>query len=445
MPPRTGLLVHDHRLTVVFSRLGHVQHFTVELGQSGESGTPTLQARRLAYRRVRVGLERSVATLKVLELPPLLDADREAMLRFELERHLTFPLADAAFDAEDLPAADGASDRILVVATERRLVEQALKHLEPTRLRPTAVVIACHELPRLLIRRFTARRVAWVHRTTSGTDIVFLRDGQVLWSRNVPDADASALSKAITSSLPILNWKDCDAIWVSGYGAPIMRQSLAGTGPGAPVAEPPWNATARSLLAGQATEEIGTVLLALAVAMAPRRPALNLLPEALRPWKFPMQRAVTAGLVVLTAGLAAMSQMAQGHQDRRYLNELEVAARAVAPEVSGAEQVGTRLQQKKRLLAAIQSTSETGLRTLPVLRELTELLPQDVWLTSVNIDPKGVEINGQASAASSLIPVLEGSPWLEAVEFASPVTRAGDREQFQIRAGWERGPAGPRQ
>src|SRR5262249_9360742 len=161
---------------------------------------------------------------KILDLPSALDAERDAMLRFELLRHLTFPPEDASFDAEDLPNTDDTSDRVLVVAAERKAVEQVLRHLEGTRLRPVAVVVACHELPRPPTRHLKARRGAWIHRAAPGTDIVFLGNGQAQWSRNVPDADAASLSKAIAASLPILDWNNYDAIWVSGDGAPtVMR------------------------------------------------------------------------------------------------------------------------------------------------------------------------------------------------------------------------------
>src|SRR5439155_45970 len=77
-----------------------------------------------------------------------------------------------------------------------------------------------------------------------------------------------------------------------------------------------------------------------------------------------------------------------------------------------------------------------------VLRELTEILPSDAWVTYLALDAKGVELTGQAGAASNLIPLLENSPRLERVEFASPVTRGRDREQFRIRAAGE-APAPP--
>jgi hypothetical protein len=51
-----------------------------------------------------------------------------------------------------------------------------------------------------------------------------------------------------------------------------------------------------------------------------------------------------------------------------------------------------------------------------------------------------VEITGQANAASQLIPLLEASPWLERVEFTSPVTKGQGKEQFRVKAAWEPGP-----
>src|SRR4030095_730634 len=67
----------------------------------------------------------------------------------------------------------------------------------------------------------------------------------------------------------------------------------------------------------------------------------------------------------------------------------------------------------------------------------------DAWVTYLAFDAKGIELTGQAGAASSLIPLLENSPRYERVEFASPVTRGRDREQFRIRAAWETPPPPP--
>jgi hypothetical protein len=59
------------------------------------------------------------------------------------------------------------------------------------------------------------------------------------------------------------------------------------------------------------------------------------------------------------------------------------------------------------------------------------------------MDRQGLEVTGQAAAASQLIPLLDGSPSLERVEFTAPVTKVQAKEQFRIRASWEE-PAAPR-
>jgi Tfp pilus assembly protein PilN len=73
-----------------------------------------------------------------------------------------------------------------------------------------------------------------------------------------------------------------------------------------------------------------------------------------------------------------------------------------------------------------------------MLQELTDTMPADAWLTNLSVDRGGLELAGFANAAAQLIPLLEASPSLERVEFTSPVTKGRDREQFRLRATWER-------
>ena len=103
-----------------------------------------------------------------------------------------------------------------------------------------------------------------------------------------------------------------------------------------------------------------------------------------------------------------------------------------------AERRLTDVERARRELATLREFEERGLHPLPVLRELTDTIPGDVWLTNFTVDRNGLELGGFANAASQLIPLLEASPSLERVEFTSPVTKGRDREQFRLRAAWER-------
>ena len=94
----------------------------------------------------------------------------------------------------------------------------------------------------------------------------------------------------------------------------------------------------------------------------------------------------------------------------------------------------------RRTFTIVTTAANDALRDLH--DRMPVILPSDAWVTYLAFDAKGVELTGQAGAASNLIPLLENSPRLERVEFASPVTRGRDREQFRIRAAWE-APAPP--
>jgi len=143
------------------------------------------------------------------------------------------------------------------------------------------------------------------------------------------------------------------------------------------------------------------------------------------------------GALVATLLLALMAPLAPGFAENRRLARLNREIARIDPDVKAVERVARELEHKRQLVATVGKVGATSLQPLAVLRELTEILPNDAWVTYLAFDAKGVEMTGQAGAASTLIPLLENSPRLERVEFASPVTRGRDREQFRIRAAWE--------
>jgi general secretion pathway protein L len=150
---------------------------------------------------------------------------------------------------------------------------------------------------------------------------------------------------------------------------------------------------------------------------------------------------MTLGLATVTALLLLTALLVPGLREQRHLRLLNREIARLEPDVRAAEQVVRDLERKRKLLGTITGIETKALRPLPVLRELTDLMPTDTWLTTLSLDQKGVELTGQAAAASALIPVLENSSRLERVEFASPVTRGREKEQFRIRAVWEPGGA----
>jgi general secretion pathway protein L len=455
MRRRAGLHLRDDRMTLVATtgRRGALQCFTIEAGDAPEARLKAeLEARRLRMRRVRVGLARSLVTVKALEVPAARGSQLRDLVAFELERHVPFPPEEIRFDFSPVLAAKKGPLRILVAACERRMVERAVRLLEELRLRPVALTVACHDLPHLLTRTVKTRRAVWAHRSNGMADLLFLgANRRMRLSRTVPVKDGEDLVAEVSATLALLGWRDCEAIWISGEDAAGLLASPALAGLGAPAAAPPWHPAVRPLLRALPAEDYGGAVLALAAALGSRRPALNLLPEALRPRTFSQAQLVTAGMATLTALLGLGVLVAQGYTHQRYLDRVAGAIRSLEPEVKAVERLQGELAQKKRLLETLDAIEKGDLHPLPVMKELTERLPQDAWLRTLSMDRQGLEITGQAGAANQLIPLLENSPSLARVEFTAPVTKAGDKEQFRIKASWkapvrppETAAAGPR-
>jgi len=442
MMTRAGLFIHNGRLTfTAITGRGQIEHFALEASENTSALLKAeLEARGLKMRGVRVGLDRSLVTVKVIELPRAGAGDLAQMVAFELERHVPFPPEDMRFDWKALPSKADGPLRVLVIACERRTIERPLRLLEELRRKPLALTAACHDLRALLPRVLPARRAVWAHRHGNTTELVFLGRGHFRLSRSVPVEDGQGLLAEIERTRALIPWREYDALWISGDDAERFLAAPELAELSVPVAEPPYTPAAAALVEALPAEEYGAALLSLAVAAGSRRPVLNLLPEAVRPWTFSRAQLATAVTVAVTTLLGLGLLFAQSYQKERYLDRVAREIRRLDPEVKAVERMLTDVTQKKRVLAALGTAQDGRIPALPLMRELTNLLPQDAWFQALNMDRQGVEVTGQANAASQLIPLLEASPWLERVEFTSPVTKGQGKEQFRVKAAWQPGP-----
>jgi general secretion pathway protein L len=73
---------------------------------------------------------------------------------------------------------------------------------------------------------------------------------------------------------------------------------------------------------------------------------------------------------------------------------------------------------------------------LAVLAAVTDIVPDDTWLTELSLRQGRLSLGGQSPAAARLIPALAADPMFRNPAFAAPVTRApdGHADLFVIRA-----------
>jgi len=434
-PARLGLVLRGDRLIAAVLHGPRLEAFVVEAEQPAAALRAELDQRRLAPRTIAIGLARANVTVKPIELPSI-DGDVRDMVKFELERHLPYGAEDASFDWVPLPddreGVGAGSRQIVIAAADRRVIDAALRLAEETQLRPVSITVATHNLPALVPRQ-RGGHIIWVHRVGDSVEVLFLAGSNLVLSRVL--TNESNVVEEVRRSFGPIRWRACDTVWVSGDAVEETVEALGGLG--VPVGEPPYRADVRGHLESLPEDSRSELMVALAVASGGRGRPLELLAPALRPRHLTRSQMITGGLVAAAVLLGVAALMAPGYRASRQLSSVNSQIARLDTEVRAAEKVLDELGRRRRLLAMIQSIESTTVRPLPVLRELTELLPTEAWLTMLSLDTKGVELTGQAQAAAALIPLLENSSRLERVEFSSPVTRGRDREQFRIRATWE--------
>ncbi|WP_319781380.1 PilN domain-containing protein [Oceanisphaera sp. IT1-181] len=91
------------------------------------------------------------------------------------------------------------------------------------------------------------------------------------------------------------------------------------------------------------------------------------------------------------------------------------------------------LQEDKQFLLNAKATRPA---VLPMLDELTQLLPDHTWLDRLELQQDRVQIKGESARASELIGLLEGSALFFDVRFIAPITRntSTNKERFVLQA-----------
>ena len=144
-------------------------------------------------------------------------------------------------------------------------------------------------------------------------------------------------------------------------------------------------------------------------------------------------------ILILLVGIFSTEAVKQ----KKFLGKIDEKLKANGPEIKALETMLTdiaSLKEKSDLLYRVKDNEIA----LEILAEFARLMPKDSWVTSLNykgidvIDKKKTEgeliISGYAVSSSSLIPILEDSPYFEKVEFVGPIKKTKDNEQFKLSA-----------
>jgi Tfp pilus assembly protein PilN len=164
---------------------------------------------------------------------------------------------------------------------------------------------------------------------------------------------------------------------------------------------------------------------------------INLIPPALRPRRRKSMRKLFIGITLCLLACVIAAAALRWDVSRSMEQEKTAATLGkLAREYKVVEARREALERNEKLYQAAMLIDSSDFDKLEILRELTEIIPEDSWLTEFNYRSaqREIKLSGYALSASQLLPLLEQSGLFENVRFTSPITtdQRLQKEQFRL-------------
>jgi len=163
---------------------------------------------------------------------------------------------------------------------------------------------------------------------------------------------------------------------------------------------------------------------------------VNLLPQELRRTRRFDVKSLNLALTALLAVLLVAAITIPIVQKNRAIAAVEAQVQVAATEAREGAELRQDLEKMAEASQFLVQKKASDLMIVELIDEISRILPDHTWVARVDLSGNELQIQGQSSSASSLISIVESSPWFENARFGSPVVQiAGtDNERFHIAA-----------
>ncbi|MDH3350434.1 MAG: PilN domain-containing protein [Gammaproteobacteria bacterium] len=163
---------------------------------------------------------------------------------------------------------------------------------------------------------------------------------------------------------------------------------------------------------------------------------VNLLPEEMRRSRRQANFRLNAGLAILCGVLIITAAALPLLQKYRLIQELEPQLQ----EAAATAQQGSQLRDDVAMLAAgtryLEQKKQSNLMVVQLIDEVSRILPDDTWISRLDIADDELQLQGQSSSSAALIAIVESSSLLHNARFRSPVVQipGTGEERFHLSA-----------
>jgi Tfp pilus assembly protein PilN len=385
---------------------------------------------------VHLCLARQELLLNRLILPAAARENLAQVLEYEIERVIPLPRDEIFYDYQMRESGQGETGRlaILVVSVPRRVVRQYVEALEQAGVRPKSVVVAAAALGdyTAFCRGGLVQPVALLVREGTEGELAVFVERQLVASH--------ALRTGVVPSTTEVNAmvrRDLAEVFHSVEGAVDL---LVGISPNGVPSVPDGTHDLFALASGRMDAPAGffdgsepSLLPAVGAALGAVREGvvdINLLPAEHRPG---LQEGLFVPLLLMVA-LVVLALVYGGSiivRDEMTRRALTRQVEELEPQVAAIKKQEADVRKFQTQIATL--TENQDRRTVQFLKELTEKIPPEAYLTTLRYRNNRIEMDGFATKSSELIQILESSPMFRNAQFTSPITQGqGGQERFSI-------------
>ncbi len=160
----------------------------------------------------------------------------------------------------------------------------------------------------------------------------------------------------------------------------------------------------------------------------------NILPEALiRKNKKRTNIKTTAGLALATVFFIIGFITNQNIQNKNILTSLEKQLDEIETHMGPLEKVDVEYETLQNYTNALNKINELNPTKLPLLVELSQIIPKDTWIKKIRFKKEKVEIKGISKNASKLVPIVEKSRHFRDTHFVGTIMTESIGEKFTIK------------
>jgi general secretion pathway protein L len=164
--------------------------------------------------------------------------------------------------------------------------------------------------------------------------------------------------------------------------------------------------------------------------------SINLLPQEQRRSRRLNLHRLNVALAAVCAALLIVAITVPIVQKNQAIAILEEQVQLAAVEAREGNQVRRDLEKMAEASRFLFEKKRSELMAVQLVEEISTILPDHTWVVRLDISTTEIQVQGQSTASSSLIAIIEGSPLFENASFRSPVVQVPgtDADRFHLSA-----------